>query len=88
LLVMLTLPRADPPAVAPPVETQAVVPESEDADVSAVEVARVWAELQNNDHLVKVREEENRRKVRAEDRRVARRDDHPSLLTVPSTSKH
>jgi anti-sigma-K factor RskA len=59
------------------------------ADGSAtIEMAELWANLHNTNHLARAREDENRRRVRAEDRRFVHSDDSPFRLRVPSGSSH
>jgi hypothetical protein len=40
-------------------------------------MAQVWADLHDNAHQARARREENRRKVRLEDRRLARGEERP-----------
>jgi anti-sigma-K factor RskA len=57
--------------LAPPAEQQVASLPADEHPLSpeAVErMANVWAEMNNNEHLLKAREEEQRRKVRAEER--------------------
>ncbi len=74
---------AAPPG-ANPAEPPLALP---DDDPSAFDVARTWAEIPKGDHLARAREEEIRRKVRAEDRARAAggegRRDRPLSNTNP-----
>jgi hypothetical protein len=72
LLLLVFLPRPEPGVVvvtaAPPGESSIAEEPPTSPDDDALDVARAWAEIPKGDHLMRAREEEIRRKVRAEDR--------------------
>jgi hypothetical protein len=72
-----------PVAVVPTTPAEPPAPEPADP---AKEVATVWADLSNHDHVARAREEEMRRRTRVEDRsRVVRGEDrHNRILGKPS----
>jgi anti-sigma factor RsiW len=95
LVLVLVLPPPPSPIVAvgdppspPPVEEPLAPPEE---DPAAFDVARVWATIPQGDHLVRARDDELRRKDRAEDRprpgRTNERRERP-LGNMNSQPKH
>jgi hypothetical protein len=51
-------------------------------------MVQVWADLHPSDHLLRALQEEQRRKVRAEERRLTHGEDHPTHLEEPMSQKH
>lgn len=61
------------------------VAHDEKSPAPTTEAANMWADLHNADHLEKAHAEENRRKTRVEERRLAKFDDRKGKLhTMPS----
>ncbi len=96
VVVMLTLlpaswsePERPPPMAGSPANPE---PEPEPitraAEPAAAEVANLWAELNSSEHLARAHEEEYRRRLRAESRRMPQTDDPPARFLQQPTTKH
>jgi hypothetical protein len=67
-------PRPAPVAAVPPAERPPAPVPAADAEARDAEAARLWSERETSDRLSKALAEENRRKARSEDRRLAREE--------------
>lgn len=56
--------------------------------VPSAEAASMWADLHNTEHMEKAHADENRRKIRVEDRRLAKSDDRRGRLHTAPTVRH